>query len=137
MFGKCFGTKQMPENFPFLRTTNYLMQSFLCRIKHITLRSYTRTYSTASARSIPSSPKSLTAIDQLEQDGARILRTVQKRVEERDNLLAQISEDMSSPEDIKCARQAKELEPLKMAWDEWQTNRQVHIFSGLVCPYFD
>jgi hypothetical protein len=52
---------------------------------------------------------------------------MQKRVEERANLLAQMSEDMSSPEDIKRARQVKELEPLKAAWDEWETNRQVHM----------
>jgi peptide chain release factor 1 len=91
-------------------------------LRRITQNSQIRFYSTAAARSIS---KSSSPIEQLEQHGARILRIVQKRVEERANLLSQMSDDMSSPEDIKSLRQAKELEPLKMAWDNWQTNRQV------------
>jgi len=75
------------------------MQTLLCRI-HVLLRPYTRVYSIASTRSIPSHSKTLSAIDQLEQDGARILRTVQTRVEERDDLVACSLDDMSSPEDI-------------------------------------
>ena len=112
-----------------------LLMQLLCRIKHLPLRPYSRIYSVALARSSQSSSKSLSAIDQLEQDGARILRAVQKRLDDRASLLAQISEDMSSPEDIKRARQAKELEPLQVAWDEWETNRQVRrSFSD---PCFD
>ena len=103
------------------------MQTFLCRIKHVPLRPYTRVYSIASTRSIPSHSNTLSAIDQLEQDGARILRTVQTRVEERNDLVAYSLDDMSSAEDIKRAKRVKELEPLKMAWDEWQTNRQVRM----------
>lgn len=80
-----------------------------------------RSYSTATR---PTS-KTVSAFEQLEQNGARILRIVQKRVEERANLLSQMSDDMSSPEDIKSLRQAKELEPLQIAWDDWQANRQV------------
>lgn len=91
--------------------------TFLCRIKHVSLRPHTRLYSITSIR----------PIDQLEHDGARILRVVQKRVEERAKLLTQMSEDTSSPGDFKLARQAKELDPLKAAWDQWETNRQVRI----------
>ncbi|KIM75117.1 hypothetical protein PILCRDRAFT_827528 [Piloderma croceum F 1598] len=101
------------------------MQTLLRRIKQVPLRPYTRVYSVASTRSIPSRSKTLSVIDQLEQDGARILRTVQTRVEERDDLVASSLDDISSPEDITRAKRVKELEPLKMAWDEWQTNRQL------------
>jgi len=109
------------------------MQTLLCRI-HVLLRPYTRVYSIASTRSIPSHSKTLSAIDQLEQDGARILRTVQTRVEERDDLVACSLDDMSSPEDIKRAKRVKELEPLKIAWDEWQANRQVR--WAYVCIFY-
>jgi len=97
------------------------MLTLVYRIKHIP---YSRIYSAASAR-LSQFSKSLSSIDLLEQDGARILRTVQKRVEERANLLAEISEDMSHPADVKRLRQIKELEPLKQAWDQWETNRQL------------
>lgn len=109
------------------------MLFLLRQIKHASIRpAITRLYSAAVVRTSPaSSSKTLSAIDQLEHDGARILRTVQKRVEERTKLLSQISDEMSTPEDIKHARQAKELEPLKAAWDEWETNRQVRVFSSL------
>jgi peptide chain release factor 1 len=103
------------------------MQTLLCRIKHVPLRPYTRLYSVTLTPTIPSHSKSLSAVDQLEQNGARILRTVQRRVEERNDLVASSLDDISSPEDIKRAKRVKELEPLKMAWDEWQTNRQVRL----------
>jgi hypothetical protein len=94
-----------------------LMLSVLRRIQKVSLRSYSAT--------AQSSSKVLSAIEQLEQDGARLLRTVQKRVEQRAKLLAQLSEDSSSLEDVKRMRQAKDLEPLKVAWDEWERNRRV------------
>lgn len=109
------------------------MQTLLWRIKHVPLCLQLRLYSVASARPSHFPPKSLSAIDQLEKDGARILRAVRKRVEERTNILAQMSEDMSSPEDIKRARQVKQLERLKTAWDEWETNRQVRRFFRSLC----
>jgi peptide chain release factor 1 len=108
------------------------MLALAYKVKHIPIRPYTRIYSAASARPSQSSSKALSVLDILEQDGARILRTVQKRVEERANLLAQMSEDMSSPEDIKRVRQIRELEPLQLAWDEWETNQQVRPSS---CVY--
>lgn len=85
---------------------------------------------------------STNAIDQLEKDGARILRAVQKRVDIRKELLSKVSrsrirpflpclilrkmsESMSAPEDIARARQAKELEPLHDAWTLWVKTREV------------
>ena len=85
---------------------------------------------------------STNAIDQLEQDGARILRAVQKRVDTRKELLSKVSryrielfyhalskekmsKSMSTPEDIARARQVKELEPLHDAWTSWAKTREV------------
>ncbi|KAF8433964.1 release factor [Boletus edulis BED1] len=67
---------------------------------------------------------SANAIDQLENDGARILRAVRKRVETRKELLSKMSEGMSSPEDIARARHVKELEPLHDAWTSWSKTRK-------------
>lgn len=92
---------------------------------------------------------SANAVSQLEEDGARILRAVQKRVETRKELLSQasrlknrcfavphlskkMSEAISSLEDIARARHAKELEPLYNAWTSWMKTREVSwILSGL------
>lgn len=103
-------------------------------LRRLTQAPLYRAYSTATARLTPN--KSTSVVEQLEQHGARILRIVQKRVEERASLLSHMSDDMSSPEDIKSLRQAKELEPLKIAWDNWQTNRQVRADSGFRFSFF-
>ncbi|KAJ7449955.1 peptide chain release factor 1 [Mycena latifolia] len=64
------------------------------------------------------------AIQQIERDGARILRIVKKRVDERASIASQISESMSSPEDILRLKQLKETEPIQEAWDNWITTRE-------------
>lgn len=125
-FGNNFGTKQ---TFSLVFGALQFMQTLLCRVTHIPLNPYTRIFSITTR---PFSQSS-SFIEHIERDGARILRTVQKRVNERANILAQISEDMSSPEDIKRAKQAKELEPLREAWDEWRKNRQVRIYCQRRC----
>lgn len=134
MFGNSFGSKQPPSIAIFGLNWSRPPLLMLFILRRITQNSQIRFYSTAAARSIP---KSSSPIEQLEQHGARILRIVQKRVEERANLLSQMSDDMSSPEDIKSLRQAKELEPLKMAWDNWQTNRQVRAIFLFFCIYMN
>ncbi|KAF7977534.1 hypothetical protein HWV62_3306 [Athelia sp. TMB] len=97
------------------------MLRLLLRVNHASCRAYSQT---AAHRTAPAAPKSF-AIEQLEREGARILKTVQRRVAERHSLLSQVSEDMSSPNDIKFSKQAKELEPLDHAWQEWKRNREL------------
>nr|GAT53296.1 predicted protein [Mycena chlorophos] len=65
-----------------------------------------------------------TGIQQIEKDGARILRIVKKRVDERALLTSQLSESMSTPEDITRLKQLKESEPIQEAWDEWAKTRE-------------
>jgi peptide chain release factor 1 len=67
----------------------------------------------------------LDLIRQLETDSARVLRIVRKRVDERTKLLDELSEGTMSSSDIKKARQAKELEPLHSAWDEWESTKSL------------
>ncbi|KAF7338172.1 RF-PROK-I domain-containing protein [Mycena venus] len=64
------------------------------------------------------------AIQQIEKDGARILRIVKKRVDERAAIASQISETMASPEDIMRLKQLKETEPIQEAWDQWVSTRE-------------
>ncbi|KAJ7087894.1 hypothetical protein C8R44DRAFT_820088 [Mycena epipterygia] len=64
------------------------------------------------------------AIRQIEKDGARILRIVKKRIDERASIASQISETMSSPEDILRLKQLKETEPIQNAWDDWIATRE-------------
>lgn len=56
---------------------------------------------------------------------ARLLRVVEKRVEERKRLLCKISEEMSSPEDVSRLKLFKESEPLQAAWDNWIQTQQL------------
>ena len=110
----------------------------ICRC-HGPIKPSSRFFSTTRPHLVDPHPN---AIHQIEQDGARILQAVRKRVKLRDELLAnvsllskllgifglvyiQMSEDMSSPEDIARARQLKELEPLHEAWSNWTHARQV------------
>ncbi|KAJ3987785.1 peptide chain release factor 1 [Lentinula detonsa] len=53
------------------------------------------------------------------KDGSRILRVVQRRIDERANIQSQLSDDMASPEDVHRLRQLKESELLQEAWDHW------------------
>lgn len=101
----------------------FLMFSVVRQLRPIPFHSFAcRCISAAtSSKSIPST------LEQIERDGARLLKTVQRRIEKRASLLAQISNDMPSPDDIKNLIKAKELEPLKDAWDEWEANRQVRV----------
>ncbi|KAG8994393.1 hypothetical protein FRB94_009931 [Tulasnella sp. JGI-2019a] len=66
-------------------------------------------------------------VDQLERDARRILRVVERRVEEREKLL---KEDMAetaggSTEQIRRARALKESEPLHEAWTRYLGSKQV------------
>lgn len=74
-----------------------------------------RTYATPA---IPS------ALRQLEKDGARILRAVQTRVDTRNEVLAKMSDNVTSQEEIARARHIKELEPLYDAWISWTKTRE-------------
>ncbi|KAJ8502747.1 hypothetical protein ONZ45_g11475 [Pleurotus djamor] len=64
-------------------------------------------------------------IEQLEKDGARILRIVEKRMKEREALISQMSDAVSSAEDIKRAKALRETESLQEAWTEWKKTRQL------------
>lgn len=128
LFGYAFGSKQrFPSacELPELGIASPLMFSAIRQLRQNPLHSFTRRYAAAAASR--STQTSHSALEQIERDGARLLKTVQRRVEERASLLALISDDMSSPDDVKNLIKAKELEPLKDAWDEWETNRQVRV----------
>lgn len=99
------------------------MFRFLCRC-HGPLKPYRRFISSTRPYLAEAHPAASNIIHELENDGARILQAVKKRVKVRDELLANMSEDMSSPEDIARARQLKELEPLHEAWSNWTHARQ-------------
>ncbi|KAG9019510.1 hypothetical protein FRB90_001171 [Tulasnella sp. 427] len=61
---------------------------------------------------------------QLEKDASRILKVVQRRVEERERLLREDAEDQgSSAAHIQRAKTLKELEPLHQAWARWTEAR--------------
>ncbi|KAI6044508.1 hypothetical protein EDC04DRAFT_313531 [Pisolithus marmoratus] len=64
------------------------------------------------------------ALRQLEKDGARVLRAVRTRIDMRNELLAKVSENVTSQEQIARARQIKELEPLHDAWISWTKTRE-------------
>ncbi|KAF8632676.1 hypothetical protein AX17_004808 [Amanita inopinata Kibby_2008] len=68
--------------------------------------------------------KRVAPLQQLENQHARLLRVVRKRMEERDSLQSQLSEDLSAPEDIKRLKQLKETESLRLVWNEWDQARQ-------------
>ncbi|OBZ71926.1 Peptide chain release factor 1 [Grifola frondosa] len=53
-------------------------------------------------------------------DDAPILQYIQRKLQERNKLQSEVTEDPSlSEEDIQRFRKVKELEPLQNAWDEW------------------
>ncbi|GLB41103.1 putative chain release factor [Lyophyllum shimeji] len=56
---------------------------------------------------------------------ARIMRILEKRIEERKRLSSELSHDMSSSADIIRLKQLKESEPLQAAWDEYTRTRQL------------
>ncbi|KAJ3503141.1 hypothetical protein NLJ89_g8564 [Agrocybe chaxingu] len=66
----------------------------------------------------------LESVYALEQENSRLLRVVQKRVDERARLQSELSEEMSSPEDVARLRQLKETENLENAWTLWQRTRE-------------
>lgn len=57
-------------------------------------------------------------------DNAPILKYVKRKVDERNKLVSQLSEDYSRAEDVSLAKQIKELEPLEGAWREWARSRE-------------
>ncbi|KAF5385425.1 hypothetical protein D9757_002987 [Collybiopsis confluens] len=59
------------------------------------------------------------------EHSSRILRAVQRRINERANIRSQLSEDMSSPQDIAKLRQLKDSEPLQKVWDKWTSALKV------------
>ncbi|KAJ3508523.1 hypothetical protein NMY22_g16587 [Coprinellus aureogranulatus] len=79
----------------------------------------------ATAVAAKQAKEKLDPVQLLEQQHGRLLRVVKKRVDERATILSQISEDMSSPEDVNRLKQVKEMEPLQNAWDRWAENRKL------------
>ncbi|KAG5337256.1 hypothetical protein C0989_010045 [Termitomyces sp. Mn162] len=55
----------------------------------------------------------------------RLVRILEKRVEDRKRLASELSEDLSSPSDISRLKQLKETEPLQAAWDQLVNTRQL------------
>ncbi|KAG6914824.1 hypothetical protein DXG01_015125 [Tephrocybe rancida] len=55
----------------------------------------------------------------------RIMRILEKRVEDRKRLTSELSEELSTPSDITRLKQLKETEPLQNAWDQWINTRQL------------
>ena len=62
---------------------------------------------------------------ELERDGQRMLRVVERRIAERSRIQSQLTEDLASPDDIPRLRHLKDTESLQSAWDEWNTNTKV------------
>ncbi|KAK7062603.1 Peptide chain release factor 1, mitochondrial [Paramarasmius palmivorus] len=54
-----------------------------------------------------------------------MLRVLERRITERTRIQTQLSDDLSSPEDISRLRHLKETESLQSAWDEWITNKKL------------
>ncbi|RDB26689.1 Peptide chain release factor 1 [Hypsizygus marmoreus] len=63
--------------------------------------------------------------DQADHKNVRIVRILEKRIEERKRLFSELSEEMSSPDDISRLKQLKESEPLQVAWDDLVRTRQL------------
>jgi thioesterase domain-containing protein len=112
-----------------------------------------RRFAVAAAKAAEKSTPDV--ITQLEHENARMLRVVKKRVKERSLLLSQVSthsayrthtlilfqlsEEMSSPQDVLRLKQLKESKALQTAWDEWTQTRQVvlHFFCSHFKPQTD
>ncbi|KAF9465849.1 hypothetical protein BDZ94DRAFT_1319841 [Collybia nuda] len=60
-----------------------------------------------------------------ERKSARLLRIVEKRIEERRRLQSELSGDISTPSDITRLKNLKESEPLQSAWDKWQETQKL------------
>ncbi|GBE84518.1 peptide chain release factor 1 [Sparassis latifolia] len=57
-------------------------------------------------------------------DSQPILQHVKRKVQERNKLQSEVSDDFSSAGDVQRARQVKELESFVAAWDNWEQTRQ-------------
>uniref|UniRef100_A0A0W0FVK3 Prokaryotic-type class I peptide chain release factors domain-containing protein n=1 Tax=Moniliophthora roreri TaxID=221103 RepID=A0A0W0FVK3_MONRR len=55
-----------------------------------------------------------------------MLRVVERRIAERTKIQSQLSDDLSSPDDVPLLRHLKETENLQSAWDEWTANRKLY-----------
>ncbi|KAK0453868.1 peptide chain release factor 1 [Armillaria borealis] len=62
---------------------------------------------------------------QQSSDTSRLLRVVEKRINERTQILSQISEGTSRPEDIARLKKIKESDRLQEAWDELNISRRL------------
>ncbi|KAK0206749.1 peptide chain release factor 1 [Desarmillaria ectypa] len=62
---------------------------------------------------------------QQSSDTYRLLRVVEKRINERTQILSQISEGTSKPEDIARLKKIKESDRLQEAWDELNNSRRL------------
>ncbi|KAG6837018.1 hypothetical protein H0H93_016225 [Arthromyces matolae] len=56
---------------------------------------------------------------------ARILRILDKRIEERKQLSSELSENLANPSDIPKLKQLKETEPIQAAWEELVRTREL------------
>lgn len=133
----------------YLTKFRFLMLCSSCslsqRIRPLATTSLRRFAVAATKAAEKSTPNVIT---QLEHENVRLLRVVKKRVEERNLLLSQVSthsvyhthtlivfqlsEEMSSPEDVLRLKQLKESKALQTAWDEWAQTRQVVLHSVLI-----
>ncbi|EJD35444.1 release factor [Auricularia subglabra TFB-10046 SS5] len=68
-------------------------------------------------------------LGQLERDGAKALKVIGKRVQQRARLVQQVDHSASDNEQIKIAKTLKELEPVQEAWDEWSRAREAFMQS--------
>ncbi|KAF5310003.1 hypothetical protein D9619_010421 [Psilocybe cf. subviscida] len=66
----------------------------------------------------------LDILAKLDADHARVLRAVQNRVAMRAKLQSELSDEMSSPEDIARIRKLRETEELGNAWKAWTETRE-------------
>ncbi|KAF8989922.1 hypothetical protein BDQ17DRAFT_1372553 [Cyathus striatus] len=78
----------------------------------------------AHARKVTANP-ALDDLHKLEREHARLLCVVKRRIEDRARLMSELSDEMSSPEDIARLRQISQSAPLQDAWDEWARKREL------------
>ncbi|KAH7105272.1 release factor [Auriculariales sp. MPI-PUGE-AT-0066] len=68
-------------------------------------------------------------LNQLERDGAKTLKVIAKRVDQRAKLVEQVDPASSDKEQIKLAKQLKALEPVQEAWDQWLRSKEAFMQS--------
>ncbi|KAJ3569151.1 hypothetical protein NP233_g5240 [Leucocoprinus birnbaumii] len=67
---------------------------------------------------------SVNVLHNIEKEHERLLRVVERRIAERKTMYSQLTDEMSTPDDIAKLKQLKESEPLQDAWDKWLKARE-------------